>query len=288
MDSVEDAWQRHRRWSRVADETREYLDRWRTRNLALIIAGAVLGALAAQDQWFSRSVTVTLGVLGTAALALAGFVQTRMLGADRVRTWTETRAASESLKAAVYQYLAGVAPFAGPDRDSRLADVVDAVQDRASSHLQLAMTTEPVAKPLPTVSGIAEYVTERAEEQAAWHADRVRRHERLGRRWRTAELCATAVAAVLAAVGGVLHGPDLSAWVAVATTVGAALAAHLASTQHDRIAARYASTADELQRLRLRLGGGVPSPEAAAQFVADVERVLAGQNQGWASLISQR
>jgi SMODS and SLOG-associating 2TM effector domain 1/Protein of unknown function (DUF4231) len=287
MDSVEDAWQRHRRWSKVADETRESLNRWRSRNLALIVLGAVLGALAAQNEWFSSEVTTTFGALGAATLAAAGFIQSRMLGADQVRTWTEARSASESLKAVVYQYLAKVAPFAEPDRDARLADRVDAVQDLAKDYLKLAMTTEPDAKPVPNVSGIADYVTKRAQDQVNWHSKRVREHERLGKRWRNAELIATGSAAVLAAVGGALHGPDLSAWVAVATTVGAAVAAHIASAQHDRIAAGYASTVEELQRLCRELGRGVPTPEAAAGFVVNVERTLATQNQGWASLISQ-
>jgi hypothetical protein len=219
MAIVEDAWRRHRRWSRVADETSRSLERWRTRNLTLIVVGAVLGALAAQAGRFSAGATTAFGAVGAAALALAGVVQSRMLGADRLRTWVEARAASESLKSAVYQYLARVAPFAGADRG--------------------------------------------------------------------AELAATGAAAVLAAVGGALHGPDLSAWVAVATTVGAAVAAHLASAQHDRIASSYAATADELERLLAAFDSGSATGEAAAEFVADTERVLAGQNQGWASLISQ-
>jgi hypothetical protein len=287
MTGVEEAWQRHRRWSSVANRTRRSLDRWRYRNLALIIIGAVFGALAAQAGWFSAGMTGALGAAGAAALALAGLVQSQLLSADRVRTWRESRAASESLKAVVYQYLAGVAPFNGPDRDGQLAATVDAVQDRARSHLQRAMAAEPDTQPVPAISGIADYVTARAEEQANWHADRVRTHERLARRWRGAELAATGSAAVLAAAGGVLHGPDLSAWVAVATTIGAALAAHVAGAQHDRIAAAYASTADELQRMLGRFDQGSASASDAARFVADVERVLATQNQSWASLISQ-
>ena len=130
-------------------------------------------------------------------------------------------------------------------------------------------------------------MTKRAQDQADWHARRISHHERLGRLWRNVELLATASAAVLAAVGGVLHGPDLSAWVAVATTAGAAVAAHIASEQHDRIAAGYASTTEELQRLIRDFRRAGQTPEADARFVAAVERVLAAQNQSWSSLISQ-
>jgi hypothetical protein len=287
MDIVDDAWQHHRRWSKVASESSRTLSRWRARNLALILSGAVLGALAAQDQWFPTGLTIALGALGAAALAVAGIVQNRMLSPDKVRTRAESRAASESLKAVVYQYLAKVAPFAGPDRDDQLAAKVDAVQNLARSYLSLAITTEPEGTPLPAVTSIDDYVTKRAEDQADWHARRISHHERLGRLWRNVELLATASAAVLAAVGGVLHGPDLSAWVAVATTAGAAVAAHIASEQHDRIAAGYASTTEELQRLIRDFRRAGQTPEAAARFAAAVERVLAAQNQSWSSLISQ-
>jgi hypothetical protein len=65
------------------------------------------------------------------------------------------------------------------------------------------------------------------------------------------------------------------------------VAAHIASEQHDRIAAGYASTTEELQRLIRDFRRAGQTPEAAARFVAAVERVLAAQNQSWSSLISQ-
>jgi hypothetical protein len=128
-------------------------------------------------------------------------------------------------------------------------------------------------------------VTARAEDEANWPANRVGEHERLAQRWRAPSCCHRQRGRARRIRWG---SRDLTyrAWVAVVTTIGVGLAAHVASTQHDRIAVADASTADERQHLRGTLGSGVPFPDAAARLVANVERVLAVQNQGWTSLIS--
>jgi conflict system pore-forming effector with SLATT domain len=64
--------------------------------------------------------------------------------------------------------------------------------------------------------------------------------------------------------------------------------AHLAATQHQRIAATYAATADQLERLIAGIDPATATPRQQAQLVADVERVLAAQNQGWTDLLSPK
>jgi SMODS and SLOG-associating 2TM effector domain 1 len=97
-------------------------------------------------------------------------------------------------------------------------------------------------------------------------------------------VCATLAAALLSAVGGALGGAVLSVWVGVATTVASALAAHIASEQHARIAAGYAQTADQLDRLLRRFDPTHSDEQTAASFVADVEQVLSAQNGSWAMI----
>ena len=73
---------------------------------------------------------------------------------------------------------------------------------------------------------------------------------------------------------------------AAATTIAAAFGTHLAARQHQRIAASYAATADQLERLIVGVDVKTASADRQAQFVADVERVLAAQNEGWVDLLS--
>jgi hypothetical protein len=107
--------------------------------------------------------------------------------------------------------------------------------------------------------------------------------ERAGR-WRVASLAATGTAAVVGAVGGALHGPDLSAWVAVFATAATAFTAHLASEQHDRIASSYARTAASLATLIRDFEVSERTPERNGRFVSMVEQVLGKQNDAWVEL----
>ena len=285
---VNEAWRLHRRWSVVAAKTADDLSRWRSINLALVLLGALLGALAAQSQWFSKTVTIVLGGTAAGALAIAGIIQAKMLTADQIHARVGTRAGSEAFKGIVFQYLAGVAPFAGADRAAALAKKVSDAEGLAADCASLVAGSEPDAKEIPAVQGVADYVKKRAEEQRDWHDSRTAKHKARARNWRRAELISTGAAAALAAVGGVWHGPNLSAWVAVATTAGTAFAAHLASQQHDRIADAYARTVLTLSAALRSFDAARTTEEEAADFVAKVEQILAAQNETWVSLFSVR
>lgn len=284
--NVDEVWRTYRQWAGVTSRADESLGRWRMVNLALILFGATAGALAAQQGWLDKPVTAILGAVGAGALALAGVVQARFLSPAHVQRRVLARAVAEALKGAVFRYLADVPPTSGPDRQSELDATRAQVSRLAGDQAGLAVGTPVDEKPLPRVDGIVDYVEKRAREQRVWHERRTAGHRERARKWRGAELVATAVAAVLAAVGGVLHGPDLSAWVAVATTAVAAIGAHLATQQNDRVAESYARTVQSLDDLIGGFDGARATPEEAARFVANVESVLADQNESWVSIFT--
>ena len=161
------------------------------------------------------------------------------------------------------------------------------MQNRARTLLteqQLADPGDPLP-PLPAVRTFADYLAERARGQADWHRDRIAGHRRTARRLHFWQLVATAAGAVLAAVGAAMPGWHLSAWTAAATTIAAAVGAYIAASQHERIAAAYAATADQLDRLIAGIDPSTAGAAQQAQFAADVERVLATQNAGWTDLL---
>jgi hypothetical protein len=95
-------------------------------------------------------------------------------------------------------------------------------------------------------------VEHRAQHQANWHRGKIRDQLQKAKWLRRAELGATAVAAVLSAIAATVE-IDLAVWVGAASTVAAAFTAHLAATRYDQIAAAYAATADQIDRLVSRL-----------------------------------
>ena len=277
-------WRAHRQWSKAAATAQTSLNRWRMWNLALLVVGALAAAFAAQT-WLVSAAVAALAAVSAALLTAAGVVQASVLTSENTSRWTGARAASEALKAETYRYLAGVRPYAAADRVERLKAQFDTVQTRSKDLLvgqQLATADD---RPLPQVGTFENYWTERAKGQADWHRQRIAQHMRTARELRFWQLGATAVAAVLAAVAAAVPGARLAAWTAAATTIAAAFATHIAATQHQRIAASYAATADQLQRLADGVDPKTASADQRAQFVADVERVLAVQNDGWVDLL---
>ena len=279
------AWRYHRQWSLAADAAKKRLDGWRKRNLALLIAGALAGALATQT-WPGQTGSRVLAIVAALALALAGYIQANALKPDQTARWRRARVASEALKAEVFRFLVGVAPYAGPDRGAVLQAQLAVIQDRAGTQLVDQLAVQPDDRPLPTLRTVAEYVTDRARHQADWHRKQTRVHARQGRNLRIRQLAVTVVGAVLSALSAAVPDWHLSTWTAAATTVAAAIGAQLAATRHLRIAEAYAVTTDQLDRLIAGFDPASATPAQQALFVTAVERVLADQNNGWTDLLS--
>lgn len=286
-EAVRRAWRLHRQWSLAADAARIRVERRQQRVLALLVVGAIAGAAATQSSW-PRYVTGTAGGLASLALAVAALVQQRYLGVNEVRRWPTARAASEALKAQVVRYLVGVGPFGASDRDQELNDQVDLVQEQAAKSfrgLTDALTQQPDDQALPAVHDFESYRTERAQKQADWHRNKIGEHERRATLLGRAEVTATVLGAVLAAVAAGTGTTGLASWIGVAATVAATVAAHRAATNHERIAASYSMTADVLDGLLARLPQSPDAPTQAA-FVTEVEARLAAQNDAWMELFT--
>ena len=279
-------WRRQRQWSRAANAARARLDRWRRWNLLLLVLGALAGAIAAQS-WRAPGVVTGFAIAAAVALALAGLIQANALNQDQTARWTQARAASEALKAEVYRYLIKVSPYAGADPAQALQGQLDIVQDRTPQSLIAdQQMTAADDRPIPSLRTFDQYVTLRARGQANWHRTKSAEHAGQARTLRIWQLIATGAGVVLSAIAASVPSWHLSAWTAAATTVAAAVGAHLAATQHQRIAATYAATADQLERLVVSIDPATATPDQRAQFAADVERVLAAQNGAWTDLLS--
>lgn len=276
--SVEEVWRRQRQWSGLANAKTLTLRRWRRTNLTLVIIGALLGALATQ-QWLPRAAQLTAGIAGSVLLAVAAIIQGQCIGPAQVKERVTARSAAETLRGAVHRHRSGVG-----GGTAELTAARDLVGDKGEALAAQVRERPEDAAGLPE-TGIGAYVDDRARAQLEFHSRGAARHATLEQRWRLAQIAATAVAALLSAIGGALEGTSLSAWVGVATTVAGAVAAHLASEQHARIAARYASTADQLEQLLAGFDPATADPTAAAAFVVAVEAVLDRQNSTWVSTL---
>jgi hypothetical protein len=272
-----EAWGLHRVWSQVAGRLKARIDRARDAGLVLGILGAVLGVVATQvgtDVVGGRLLAVVAGVA-------VGLVPLVRRGASQVvvRTWTRARSVSEGLKSEVYAYLSGGSAYEGEARDRVLAartrDIVASVGDVIGA----AAGVSPDGRPLPAVDGIDSYVRVRVGGQIdGYYRPRAAAYaRRLGwfRRVEATLGAAGVVVAVLVGTGGVAA---VGAWVAVVSTLAAAVAAHAGAARYDHQIVEFERTASRLAQLRAcwQVEGWSPSA-----LIDACEEAISIENQAW-------
>jgi hypothetical protein len=283
--AVDVVWRRQNLWSQAATRAKRTLTRVRSWVLGLTVAAAVLGTLSAQLHEMKRA-SLWLAIGTAIALALAPFLATRSRH-DAVQAWTELRSVAETLKADVYRYLAGVTPFAGPDRDAVLLSRLDLSEKDAGPLMLRLDDLTPAPKALPPVRDVGSYLADRVDGQVAgYYRPAARQMARRSARLRRVTVTLAAASAALAAVAGVAGGAPVLAWVGVLTTVVTALTTYTATQRYETQQLEFSRTASQLERLR---AGWTPGDAAADDLVvAESERLISISNAGWmAELIGQ-
>jgi hypothetical protein len=283
-DAVVYLWQRQSVWSQTANRIKAGISRARLVTLALTIAGAVLGTAASQ----AIGSHPTLGRLFAAAAAVAlVLVPIVGRGASRetVQDWTRARSVSEALKGEVHTYLAGVEPFGGEDRDALLLRRFEKLMGAVGDLIKHCSGISAKAREIPAVRDVASYVTVRVRGQIDdYYSPGARRMGARSTLLKRGETTLAAVAAVLAAAVGIFPSEALAAWIAVLTTLAAALAAHAAAGRYEYQQIEFARTADELERLLAwRTTTGASGDD---EFVAACERIISIQNEGWMAALT--
>ncbi|MFC3453332.1 DUF4231 domain-containing protein [Amycolatopsis speibonae] len=276
LDPVGIVWKKQKLWSLTADKGKAQVERSRRAVLVALLVGAVAGTAAAQLSAVSRPAATTLAVLAALAVGAGSFARGRMVTTSP-SDWATARSVSEGLKAQVFLYLAGVAPYHGT-AGRRLLDDANALCDKAGNHLTNG-TVVKALEPLPKVGSVDSYVLSRlagGKGQISYFRGKADQYVKTLGGYRALEITLGAVATALLAFASVVHVDSLTAWIGVVTTVAAALAAHSAQAEYEFLVAEYRATADLLEEL-------VADRKSLTdqEFVVACERVLSRQNESW-------
>jgi protein-S-isoprenylcysteine O-methyltransferase Ste14 len=276
---LEWAWAHQRVWSHRATELKRRLDQARTVALILALGAAVLAAAAAQTADPAPAVGRVLAAAAAISAGIGTLVQ-RRLGTDRVRAWTRARSASEGLKTEVYSYLAGATAYADRStRDKILAERTRTMVEDVADLQRESLGILPDSKPLPRVTGLADYLIIRVDHQienyyrrnAGIYERRVRRLRRLG------DILGV-ITVILGAVAASFDLPAVAVWIPAATTAGASLVAFIAAARYDHMIIEYLRTAQRLEDLRHSRGD---APSTAPELIQACEAAISTENQGW-------
>lgn len=280
-DAVKDAWRDQRRWSNAANALKRGIVFWRSTALGLAIASAVLATLATQVG-LKTGLGQALSVAAAVVLAGLPVIRTTRLGKERIAAWTRARSVSEGLKEEIYLYLTGSPPYNGAGHDVTLGRKSLAITEDARDIDGHTIGRQDDDKPLPDVSGIDAYLSHRVWPQVRWYsAGAAKQQRRLGQ-FRAVEFALAMLGAVLGAVAAATKINAVGAWVAVVTTVAAAVTAHIAASRYEHLVITYLSTARQLRARATEWGVSTDrSSDAAARLVRECEDVISRENESW-------
>lgn len=261
------------------------IGRARSGALALTIGGAVLATLATRLAATQVTASSVLAITAAVAVGMVPVLRPWFTG-PVLRDWTRARSVSEALKSEIYLYLARAGDYRSEERERRLRDSADRAQQQASDLLRYSADMQPVPRALPEVYDYASYLRVRVDGQInGYYRPRARQlHKRLSQ-FRCVELTLAVTGVVLGALAASVAEWGLSAWIAVVTTISAAVAAHVGASRYEYQLIEYLRTADELSRLR-REAVAITSPAELDQHVVRCERIISIQNEGWMAKLS--
>jgi hypothetical protein len=290
---VEAGWRDQATWSETANRLKADLDNWRLRAAVAGVVGAFCETLAASLGGLSEATSSTraiVALIGAVILAIVPYVSKTKASREQVLQWVRARSASEALKEETYRFLVGGPPY-GPQRDpTRFIDQRQKIKDKVQDLNGLAAAVDPPKKQRPLELTIDGYVDQRVNAQIdGYYLPKGKLNAERARRLRNLEFGLGLLAVIMGALAsaapstGLPWLAGLGSWVAVVTTAGAAVTAHLASARYDHAAITYFGTANRLNGLR---DAWLADPHRSEQervnkFVDDAESAISSENEAW-------
>jgi hypothetical protein len=272
-------WDRQRVWSLTANALQNRVAKRRAWALVTLLGTAVLGAVATQTEPALPVLSQWLAGIAAGVVAVATFLRQRArpLG---ILQWTDARDVSEQLKAQIYMFLAGVAPYRDGETGRLVKDASGAWQKAAD---EVHLMSESDRRDLPAVTDVASYVKVRVKGQIdGYYRVRAEKYRRLLRICRILEVGLGSVGVLLGAAASVAAMTGATLWIVTLTTVVTAIAAHSAQARYEFLETEYTRTANRLEDLlALRATVRSPTPGDDDEFVAACERVIFDQNEVW-------
>jgi len=291
---VQSAWGDQAIWSAAASRLKADLTRWRSLAAVAGVVGAVLTTLAGvltgfgQDWWAVRAV---LALVGAIVLAVVPYVTRTKTSKDRVRDWVRARSASEALKEAIYRYLVGVPPFAPAPAPAVLIKRSQEIKEKVRDLSRYVAGVEAAPRAdRPLQLSVDGYVDQRVNDQIElYYRPRGKESALAAKNLHAWEFRLGLIAVILAAAASAATATSLSwlaaisPWVAVATTAGASVTAHLAAARYDQAALTYFATADRLTALRDEwlVDPNRLAPPRVVKLVDDCEHAISTENEAW-------
>ena len=288
LDSLVATAQRAAQWSATADRLKTDVSRARWTTFTLSIVGATAATIAGQisaeqpvlRNWFAGA--------GAVALGLVTFLAGRLLGANRVSSWTQVRAAAEALKRETFRYATQVSPY---DDGVAAPGLLDTARETIDAALiaNIAVTpTRPGGAPRVMLSR-DDYRSQRVQGQINWYQQKAESTGRQARLLRTIEFLLALIATIVTALSTVTGkqvpfvgiGFDIASLTALLTTLSGAIVSHIEASRLDYLASSYHAAARRLEDLNVTFSRVDNQQTTWSAFVNQCEDIILMENQSW-------
>jgi len=289
---IRSAWLDQATWSATAGNLKAGLGQWRARAAVAGVAGALLETLAATlpDVAELRWPRAVIALLGAVVLATVPYILRTKVTRVGIAEWVRARSVSEALKEEIYRFMLRVPPYADPDARASFVANVQAEKDKVQDLNRHAAAVEPPRKERPTALDIEGYVEQRVRDQIErYYRPKAKEYALTAGRLRDVEFGLGMLAVIMGAAAsaasatGLVALTPIGAWVAVVTTAGAAVTAHIAAAGYDRQSITFFATAGRLAGARnlWRADPNRLQPARVAQFVDECEAAISSENEAW-------
>ncbi len=276
---IKAAWDEYRGWANRARTLQTASGRWSVAALVCTVLAAILGTLAGQADALPQAGRI-LSFLAAVTAAITPVLGRSILDVKREAAWIRARATAEAIKSECFRYVARLGAYAGESRDREFAARLDALAEPATRE-GLTALADPVGNSdarCPTEPlTVGWYVENRLREQKnRFYANGQKRNEAAVARLRFLALFTAIIAAVLGAAGSSFGISGLAPWIAVTSTLGAAIISYGLMDRRQYLAATYGAMVNRLSRIE-----ALAAQQDLASLVATTEDLLQGEHSAW-------
>jgi hypothetical protein len=217
---------------------------------------------------------------------LAAYCAREMFGSGRERIWARARATAEALKAEIFIFRAGVEPYTDTRRGVTLLARLREIQGMVGDVEPRPLLEKPEPAKLTPLT-VERYLRERIEDQVDYYRRTALLNQRRTASIRTTVLGLGVGSVVLAMLSSVLA---VSSWTGVCASAIAGVAAFAQSQRYTALTALYLTAARRLEALKAdwyASGKSEVDKKDRDEFIRECERVVAMENEAWASQWSQ-
>lgn len=285
-DFLQDLWRAQSLWSLTANRMKRKIERARTAALLAGMASAVFGTLGATIRDQEPEIARVLAAAAAFFILILPILRQHWTG-PALRDWTRARSVSEAIKSEVHLWLARAGDYADDHQAAKLLDRTTSVCTDAADLVRFQSAIMPAERALPEVNDPVSYFAVRVTGQIdGYYRPKAQNlQSRLGR-FRMAENAIVVAGVVLGVAAAATAEAPVTSWIAVVTTLGSAIAVHVAATRYEYQLIEFLRTAARLDQLRVKAARSKDTDELRRLAVA-AEDVISVENQGWMAKLAE-